>query len=105
MKNPKNLILRRYTLCLFCLLLLFAAVFGTVRAKENSDFARSGQNQRRIVWSALSERPNANRKKLQGLLSEALQFFYLDFCCLRLFLHRKLRLFDNVSGIQPVNVQ
>lgn len=105
MKNPKNLILRRYTLCLFCLLLLFAAVFGTVRAKENSDFARSGQKQQSVVWSDLFRQPDFNRKKLQGLLSEALQFFYLDFCCLRLFLHRTLCLFDNVSGIQPVNVQ
>lgn len=40
MKNP---VLRRYLLCLFLLLLLFAAVFGTVRAKENSEFARTGK--------------------------------------------------------------
>ncbi len=40
MKNP---VLRRYLLCMFLLLLLFAAVFGTVRAKENSEFARTGK--------------------------------------------------------------
>lgn len=39
----KNIVLQRYLLCLFVLLLLFAAVFGTVRAKENSEFARTGK--------------------------------------------------------------
>ena len=45
MKNP---VLRRYLLCLFLLLLLFAAVFGTVRAKENSEFARTGKQAEQV---------------------------------------------------------
>ena len=45
MKNP---VLRRYLLCLFLLLLLFAAVFGTVRAKENSECARTGKQAEQV---------------------------------------------------------
>lgn len=45
MKNP---VLRRYLFCLFLLLLLFAAVFGTVRAKENSEFARTGKQAEQV---------------------------------------------------------
>ena len=45
MKNP---VLRRYLLCLFLLLLLFAAVFGTARAKENSEFARTGKQAEQV---------------------------------------------------------
>lgn len=45
MKNP---VLRQYLLCLFLLLLLFAAVFGTVRAKENSEFARTGKQAEQV---------------------------------------------------------
>lgn len=45
MKNP---VLRRYLLCMFLLLLLFAAVFGAVRAKENSEFARTGKQAEQV---------------------------------------------------------
>lgn len=52
MKNP---VLRRYLLCLFLLLLLFAAVFGTVRAKENSEFARTGKQAEQVDMNDITK--------------------------------------------------
>ncbi|MGN0570983.1 MAG: hypothetical protein ACI4K9_02235 [Candidatus Fimenecus sp.] len=52
MNNP---VLRRYLLCLFLLLLLFAAVFGTVRAKENSEFARTGKQAEQVNINDIEE--------------------------------------------------
>ena len=62
MKNP---VLRRYLLCLFLLLLLFAAVFGTVRAKENSEFARTGKQAEQVDINDIT-------KELENLLQPIL---------------------------------
>ena len=62
MKNP---VLRRYLLCLFLLLLLFAAVFGTVRAKENSEFARTGKQAEQVDINDIE-------KELENLLQPIL---------------------------------
>lgn len=62
MKNP---VLRRYLLCLFLLLLLFAAVFGTVRAKENSEFARTGKQAEQVDMNDIA-------KELETLLQPIL---------------------------------
>lgn len=62
MKNP---VLRRYLLCLFLLLLLFAAVFGTVRAKENSEFARTGKQAEQVDINDIE-------KELENLLQTIL---------------------------------
>ena len=62
MKNP---VLRRYLLCLFLLLLLFAAVFGTVRAKENSEFARTVKQAEQVDINDIA-------KELENLLQPIL---------------------------------
>lgn len=62
MKNP---VLRRYLLCLFLLLLLFAAIFGTVRAKENSEFARTGKQAEQVDINDIA-------KELENLLQPIL---------------------------------
>lgn len=62
MKNP---VLRRYLLCLFLLSLLFAAVFGTVRAKENSEFARTGKQAEQVDINDIA-------KELENLLQPIL---------------------------------
>lgn len=62
MKNP---VLRRYLLCLFLLSLLFAAVFGTVRAKENSEFARTGKQAEQVDMNDIA-------KELENLLQPIL---------------------------------
>ena len=62
MKNP---VLRQYLLCLFLLLLLFAAVFGTVRAKENSEFARTGKQAEQVDMNDIT-------KELENLLQPIL---------------------------------
>ena len=62
MKNP---VLRRYLFCLFLLLLLFAAVFGTVRAKENSEFARTGKQAEQVDMNDIT-------KELENLLQPIL---------------------------------
>ena len=62
MKNP---VLRRYLLCVFLLLLLFAAVFGTVRAKENSEFARTGKQAEQVDINDIE-------KELENLLQPIL---------------------------------
>ena len=62
MKNP---VLLRYLLCLFLLLLLFAAVFGTVRAKENSEFARTGKQAEQVDINDIA-------KELENLLQPIL---------------------------------
>ena len=62
MKNP---VLRRYLLYLFLLLLLFAAVFGTVRAKENSEFARTGKQAEQVDINDIE-------KELENLLQPIL---------------------------------
>lgn len=62
MKNP---VLRQYLLCLFLLLLLFAAVFGTVRAKENSEFARTGKQAEQVDMNDIE-------KELENLLQPIL---------------------------------
>lgn len=62
MKNP---VLRQYLLCLFLLLLLFAAVFGTVRAKENSEFARTGKQAEQVDINDIE-------KELENLLQPIL---------------------------------
>ncbi len=62
MKNP---VLRRYLLCLFLLLLLFAAIFGTVRAKENSEFARTGKQAEQVDINDIE-------KELENLLQPIL---------------------------------
>lgn len=62
MKNP---VLRQYLLCLFLLLLLFAAVFGTVRAKENSEFARTGKQAEQVDINDIA-------KELENLLQPIL---------------------------------
>ena len=62
MKNP---VLRRYLLCLFLLLLFFAAVFGTVRAKENSEFARTGKQAEQVDINDIE-------KELENLLQPIL---------------------------------
>ena len=62
MKNP---VLRRYLLCLFLLLLLFAAVFGTVRAKENSELARTGKQSEQVDINDIA-------KELENLLQPIL---------------------------------
>ncbi|MCI5738261.1 MAG: hypothetical protein MR290_00515 [Ruminococcus sp.] len=62
MKNP---VLRQYLLCLFLLLLLFAAVFGTVRAKENSEFARTGKQAEQVDMNDIA-------KELENLLQPIL---------------------------------
>lgn len=62
MKNP---VLRRYLLCLFLLFLLFAAVFGTVRAKENSEFARTGKQAEQVDINDIA-------KELENLLQPIL---------------------------------
>ena len=61
----KNQVLRRYLLCLFLLLLLFAAVFGTVRAKENSEFARTGKQAEQVDINDIE-------KELENLLQPIL---------------------------------
>lgn len=61
----KNIVLRRYLLCLFVLLLLFAAVFGTVRAKENSEFARTGEQAEQIDFEDISAKFDGLREQLQ----------------------------------------
>lgn len=61
----KNSVLRRYLLCLFLLLLLFAAVFGTVRAKENSEFARTGKQAEQVDMNDIT-------KELENLLQPIL---------------------------------
>ena len=63
MKNP---VLRRYLLCLFLLLLLFAAVFGTVRAKENSEFARTGKQAEQVDLDDISAQLNGLREQIQN---------------------------------------
>lgn len=63
MKNP---VLRRYLLCLFLLLLLFAAVFGTVRAKENSEFARTGEKTEQVDLEDVSAQVDKWRTQLQN---------------------------------------
>ena len=62
MKNP---VLRRYLLCLFLLLLLFAAGFGTVRSKENSEFARTGKQAEQVDINDIE-------KELENLLQPIL---------------------------------
>ena len=62
MKNP---VLRQYLLCLFLLLLFFAAVFGTVRAKENSEFARTGKQAEQVDMNDIA-------KELENLLQPIL---------------------------------
>lgn len=62
MKNP---VLRRYLLCMFLLLLLFAAVFGIVRAKENSEFARTGKQAEQVDINDIA-------KELENLLQPIL---------------------------------
>lgn len=62
MKNP---VLRRYLLCMFLLLLLFAAVFGIVRAKENSEFARTGKQAEQVDINDIE-------KELENLLQPIL---------------------------------
>ncbi len=47
-------VLTRYLLCLCILLLLFAAVFGIVRAQENSERMRSGHNPQTIDYQDVS---------------------------------------------------
>lgn len=63
MKNP---VLRRYLLCMFLLLLLFAAVFGTVRAKENSEFARTGKQAEQVDLEDVSAQVDKWRTQLQN---------------------------------------
>ena len=63
MKNP---FLRRYLLCMFLLLLLFAAVFGTVRAKENSEFARTGKQAEQVDLDDISAQLNGLREQIQN---------------------------------------
>lgn len=63
MKNP---VLRRYLLCMFLLLLLFAAVFGTVRAKENSEFARTGKQAEQVDLDDIYAQLNGLREQIQN---------------------------------------
>lgn len=63
MKNP---VLRRYLLCMFLLLLLFAAVFGAVRAKENSEFARTGKQAEQMDLDDISAQLNGLREQIQN---------------------------------------
>lgn len=63
MKNP---VLRRYLLRMFLLLLLFAAVFGTVRAKENSEFARTGKQAEQVDLDDISAQLNGLREQIQN---------------------------------------
>lgn len=62
MKNP---VLRRYLFCLFFLLLLFAAVFGTVRAKENSEFARTGKQAEQVDLDDIAAQLDGLREQIQ----------------------------------------
>lgn len=62
MKNP---VLRRYLFCLFLLLLLFAAVFGTVRAKENSEFARTGKRAEQVDLDDIAAQLDGLREQIQ----------------------------------------
>lgn len=62
MKNP---VLRRYLFCLFLLLLLFAAVFGTVRAKENSEFARTGKPAEQVDLDDIAAQLDGLREQIQ----------------------------------------
>lgn len=62
MKNP---VLRRYLFCLFLLLLLFAAVFGTVRAKENSEFARTGKQAEQVDLDDIAAQLDGLREQIQ----------------------------------------
>lgn len=68
MKNP---VLRRYLLCMFLLLLLFAAVFGTVRAKENSEFARTGKQAEQVDLDDISAQFRDWRKQLPRLCANS----------------------------------
>ena len=52
-------------MCLFLLLLLLAAVFGTVRAKENSEFARTGKQAEQVDINDIA-------KELENLLQPIL---------------------------------
>lgn len=61
----KNLVLRRYLLSLTLLLLLFAAVFGTVRAKENSEFTRTGKVSQQIQYEDVSAQFQEVRARLR----------------------------------------
>lgn len=63
MKNP---VLRRYLLCMFLLLLFFAAVFGTVRAKEISEFARTGKQAEQVDLDDIAAQLNGLREQIQN---------------------------------------
>lgn len=62
----KDLVLRRYLLCIFVLLLLFAAAFGTIRAKENSEFARTGKQAEQVNFEDITAKFNGLREQLQN---------------------------------------
>lgn len=47
-------VLTRYLLCLCVLLLLFATVFGIVRAQENSERMRTGNSPQTIDYQDVS---------------------------------------------------
>ncbi len=68
MKNP---VLRRYLFCLFLLLLLFAAVFGTVRAKENSEFARTGKQAEQVDLDDIAAQFRDWREQLPRLYTNS----------------------------------
>ena len=68
MKNP---VLRRYLLCMFLLLLLFAAVFSTVRAKENSEFARTGKQAEQVDLDDISAQFRDWREQLPRLCANS----------------------------------
>ena len=52
----KNAVLKRYLLCLFILTLAFAAVTGTVKAWENSEFARTGETLEQVDLDEIAEK-------------------------------------------------
>ncbi len=55
MSKMKNTVLKRYLLCLFVLLLAFAAVTGTAKAWENSEFARTGETPAQVDLDGITD--------------------------------------------------
>lgn len=52
----KDAVLKRYLLCLFVLILAFAAVTGTAKAWENSEFARTGETPAQVDLDGIADK-------------------------------------------------
>jgi len=56
MLKMKDAVLKRYLLCLFVLILAFAAVTGTAKAWENSEFARTGETPAQVDLDGIADK-------------------------------------------------